>query len=87
MSAACEHLEGIAFEDFVATECPDCVAAGDTWVNLRQCVGCGYVGCCDSSKNRHASGHAAETGHLLVRSAMPGELWVYCYEHQAVAQP
>ena len=37
--------------------CEDCVKLGDTWVQLRVCKTCGYVGCCDSSKNRHARKH------------------------------
>ena len=36
---------------------------GDTWVHLRLCLTCGHVGCCDSSKNKHATKHfhATET--------------------------
>ena len=30
---------------------------GDTWVHLRLCLTCGHVGCCDSSKNKHATKH------------------------------
>jgi hypothetical protein len=36
---------------------------------------CTHLGCCDDSPNRHASGHAAESGHPIVRSAEPGEEW------------
>ena len=28
---------------------------GDIWVHLRECLICGHVGCCDSSKNKHAT--------------------------------
>lgn len=28
---------------------------GDQWVQLRLCLKCGHVGCCDSSKNKHAT--------------------------------
>ncbi len=88
MSAPCEHLENVTFEDFVATDCPDCVAAGSSWVHLRQCVECGYVGCCDSSPNKHASRHAADNpGHPTARSAEPGELWVWCYVHDTGVKP
>ena len=82
MSAPCEHLEGVTFEDFVATECPDCVASGSRWLHLRQCVDCGYVGCCDSSKNRPARAHFSELGHPVVRSIEPGETWGWCYEDE-----
>jgi hypothetical protein len=37
--------------------CEECLQSGDTWVHLRMCLECGHVGCCDSSKNRHARGH------------------------------
>jgi uncharacterized UBP type Zn finger protein len=43
------------------------------------CLACGRVGCCDSSKNRHATKHFQATGHPLVRSIEPGENWVWCY--------
>jgi uncharacterized UBP type Zn finger protein len=43
------------------------------------CLTCGKIGCCDSSPNRHASGHAAEAGHPIVRSAEPAEDWSWCY--------
>jgi uncharacterized UBP type Zn finger protein len=59
--------------------CPDCVAIGDTWVHLRVCLGCGHVGCCDNSKNRHATRHFHATGHPVIQSLQPGETWRYCY--------
>jgi len=66
--------------------CPSCVEAGDTWVQLRVCKVCGHVGCCDSSKNRHARRHFEETGHALLGPANPGGPggdWLWCYEHDA----
>jgi len=62
--------------------CEECLAMGDTWVHLRLCVHCGHVGCCDDSKNRHATKHHAQTGHAVVRSQEPGETWMWCYAHQ-----
>lgn len=61
-------------------ECKDCIEQGDKWVHLRMCLTCGYVGCCDSSKNRHARQHYRESGHPLIRSIEPKETWRYCYE-------
>ena len=51
--------------------CEDCLAIGGRWVHLRVCLTCGNVGCCDSSPNRHASGHARGRGapHHAVRGA------------------
>jgi monovalent cation/hydrogen antiporter len=62
--------------------CEACVAAGDVWVQLRMCLTCGLVGCCDSSAGRHASAHAADAGHPVVRSVEPGEAWRWCYIDQ-----
>ena len=50
--------------------CEECLQSGDTWVHLRMCLECGHVGCCDSSKNRHARGHFHTTQHPLIRSAV-----------------
>ncbi|MCS6303060.1 MAG: UBP-type zinc finger domain-containing protein [Nitrospira sp.] len=52
---------------------------GDTWVYLRLCLSCGHVGCCDSSKNTHATKHFHKTHHPIVRSFEPGEHWRWCY--------
>jgi uncharacterized UBP type Zn finger protein len=43
------------------------------------CLECGNVGCCDSSKNQHATKHFHKTKHPLMRSIEPGEEWVWCY--------
>jgi hypothetical protein len=43
------------------------------------------VGCCDSSKNRHATKHAKHESHPLARSIEPGETWVWCYVDEVVA--
>ena len=59
--------------------CADCIEKGDGWVHLRICKICGYVGCCDSSKNKHARKHFEETGHMLIQSFEEGEDWYWCY--------
>lgn len=59
--------------------CEDCLKIGDTWVHLRMCMECGHVGCCDSSKNRHARAHFHQTHHPIIRSIEPGEDWRWCY--------
>ena len=64
--------------------CEACVQAGDTWVHLRMCLHCGSVGCCDDSKNRHASRHARQAGHPVMRSVEPGEDWIWCFAHNRV---
>lgn len=66
--------------------CSRCLATGDRWVHLRVCLACGEVGCCDSSRNRHASGHARVTGHALAMSFEPGEDWVWCYVDEEMVE-
>jgi MFS family permease len=56
---------------------------GQGWVHLRVCLSCGYVGCCDSSRNRHATAHFFATAHPIVRSLEPGESWRWCYVDEA----
>src|SRR5579871_2918989 len=59
--------------------CEECLKTGDTWVHLRMCAECGHVGCCDSSKNRHARAHFHQTQHPIIQSAERGEDWRWCY--------
>ena len=37
-------------------------------MHLRLCMICGHVGCCDSSKNRHATKHFHSSHHAIMRS-------------------
>ena len=78
--ASCTHLDQIKVETTDIRVCEECVKMGDLWVHLRLCLTCGHVGCCDSSKNKHATKHFHKTSHPLVRSLEPGENWVWCYE-------
>lgn len=75
----CTHLEQIKFRTTTKHVCEECVKMGDTWVHLRLCLICGQVGCCDSSKNTHATKHFHKSKHPLVRSIEPGEAWIWCY--------
>lgn len=59
--------------------CPDCMTEGDDPVQLRMCLTCGYVGCCESSPARHAEEHFRATGHPVMRTIEPGESWRWCY--------
>ena len=59
--------------------CEECLKSGDAWVHLRLCRICGHVGCCDSSKNKHATKHFHATGHAIMKSFEPGEDWHWCY--------
>jgi uncharacterized UBP type Zn finger protein len=59
--------------------CPECLADGTHPVQLRLCLSCGHVGCCDSSSGRHATGHFSTTGHPLMRTFEPNERWRWCF--------
>ncbi|MFI9581487.1 UBP-type zinc finger domain-containing protein [Streptomyces sp. NPDC052236] len=63
----------------LAETCAKCLATGSHPVQLRLCLACGYVGCCDSSPYRHATGHFKETGHPVMRSFEPGADWRWCF--------
>jgi hypothetical protein len=64
------------------TGCVECDEGGGWWVHLRRCAQCGHIGCCDSSPSQHASQHAAQSGHRLVRSFEPGEAWFWDYQSE-----
>jgi CPA1 family monovalent cation:H+ antiporter len=70
-----------------ARGCPECVAAGSAWRNLRMCLNCGSVGCCDSSPNRHASKHWQATGHNMMRSIEQGDEWTYDFVTGKLDEP
>ncbi|SFK51830.1 Kef-type potassium/proton antiporter, CPA2 family [Geodermatophilus ruber] len=75
----CGHAEASRPVVPRAPGCVACLRAGTDWVHLRICLSCGHVGCCDSSRHRHARVHAHTDGHPLVVSAEPGESWGYCF--------
>lgn len=75
----CTHLDQIADVTPSGNGCVECLATGGRWVHLRVCQSCGHVGCCDNSPGRHATGHARETRHPIVRSFEPREDWFWCY--------
>jgi len=78
-SKACKHTDQARTVSYPRRECPECVAQGDRWVHLRICMVCGHVGCCDSSKNKHARAHFEKTGHPIIKSIEPNEDWAWCY--------
>ena len=84
----CTHLDQIHDVAPSAEGCEERLQTGDTWVHLRECLICGHVGCCDSSRNKHASGHFHTTGHPLVQAFPPGEGWTSgCYVDRLVLEP
>lgn len=78
-SPTCTHLKMTRAVMPSARGCEECLRTGDTWVHLRLCMTCGHVGCCDSSKNKHASKHYPATGHPIIKSLERGDDWAWCY--------
>lgn len=79
-NTTCSHMGTIAPHVRPHSQgCEECLAMGDGWVHLRLCMQCGHVGCCDDSKNKHATKHFHAKKHPLVRSLEPGEEWGWCY--------
>ena len=86
-SQGCAHLAEIQEVTPSAEGCENCLKSGDEWVNLRLCLTCGHVGCCDSSKNKHATRHHHETHHPMIVSFEPEEEWVFCYLDEITISP
>lgn len=84
MPSECSHLDRIQIAELpeAVDGCVACLATGEPWLHLRICLVCGFVGCCDDSPNRHATAHAHQTDHPLIRSLEPGERWSWCYIDQ-----
>jgi tellurite resistance protein TerC len=75
----CTHRDQIANVTPNTEGCEECLQSGERWVQLRMCLACGHVGCCDSSKNKHATAHFQASGHPIMRTIEPGESWKWCY--------
>lgn len=59
--------------------CEECSKIGQGWNELRVCMTCGHVGCCETSKGKHAKKHFEETGHPIAKPLGTGEDWTWCY--------
>ena len=79
----CVHLTDDQQPQPDAHACPACIRDATPSVQLRMCLTCGSVGCCDSSVGRHAAGHFEATGHPVMRSIEPGDTWGWCYVDKA----
>jgi len=83
----CDHLDQIHDVTPSSSGCEECLRLGDDWFHLRVCMYCGHVGCCDQSKNRHATAHQHRTGHAIIQSFQPDEEWMYCYPDDVFMEP
>ena len=80
----CTHTNEIRDVHPNTKGCEECLKTGDTWVHLRLCLECGHVGCCDSSKNKHATTHFHATKHPIMRPIERGESWGWCFIDEAM---
>jgi uncharacterized UBP type Zn finger protein len=86
MAGKCGHLDSVRTDLPRTQGCEECLKLGDSWVHLRLCRNCGHVGCCDSSKNQHATKHFRATHHPIMTSIEPGESWSWCYVDEIVME-
>ncbi len=83
----CTHLNQIKdVKPRTPDGCEECLKIGDEWVHLRMCMICGHVGCCNSSKNKHATKHWMETGHPIMQD-YPDREWMWCYVDEVYIEP
>lgn len=82
MKKECSHFSEIRDVTPSGKGCQECLEMGDTWHHLRVCATCGHVGCCDNSKNKHATKHFEETGHPVMKSYEPRQDWGWCFVHE-----
>lgn len=75
----CEHARDLRPVMARTRGCEECRALGEQWNELRVCLACGYVGCCEDSQYAHALQHYNATGHPLIASLERGETWGWCY--------
>lgn len=78
-NTTCSHVDQIKDVTPSAEGCEECLKTGQSWVELRECLVCGHVGCCDSSPGKHAAAHFHETQHPIIESFKSSREWRYCY--------
>jgi uncharacterized UBP type Zn finger protein len=78
----CEHADGIQSVTPRARGCEECITLGAAWHELRVCLTCGHVGCCEDSPHAHALQHFRTSAHPLIASYERGETWGWCYVHR-----
>ena len=83
----CEHFDAIRKVRPQTDGCAECLALGMESHELRVCLTCGHVGCCEDSAGRHAQRHFEETGHPMIASYERLETWGWCYVHRRYFDP
>jgi uncharacterized UBP type Zn finger protein len=82
LTERCEHVSEVQQVTPRTSGCEECLALGAPWNELRVCLSCGHVGCCEDSVHAHALQHFNTTGHPLIASLDRGETWGWCYIHR-----
>ena len=75
----CGHRQGLVKK--VASSEVNC-AVCEVKHDLRICLTCGYVGCCESS-NSHNTEHFKQTNHPLIKPYHCDYDWIWCYRCEA----
>lgn len=73
--AECRHLDALRSE--ARSEKGECEACGLTQ-DLRICLICGHVGCCES-RGAHDTEHFRKSGHPFIRPHRSDYNWLWCY--------
>ena len=75
----CEHFDQVTAVAPRTDGCEECMAIGSSWTELRICLICGHVGCCEDSRHAHALEHFNATGHPMIGAYDPPAKWGWCY--------
>ena len=87
MAVRCEHVGEIREVRPTGNGCKECLETGQRWIQLRECMTCGHVGCCDSSPGRHARAHFEHMHHPIIKSFEPAQDWFWCYVDRTYVEP
>jgi uncharacterized UBP type Zn finger protein len=80
----CRHVDQVQAVEPNTDGCEECLKTGGQWVNLRLCLICGHVGCCDDSPGKHASAHYGDTSHPIVQLGVEGHEEWWCFADQII---
>src|SRR3954463_3741598 len=81
-TGTCSHFSDLQQVAPMSKGCEECLAIGASWTELRVCLTCGHVGCCEDSKHAHALQHFNNTAHPIIAPYEGSETWSWCYVHR-----
>lgn len=79
---SCTHTDQIQVSTPTTMGCEECLNLGEPWALLRMCRTCGHVGCCDTSRHKHATLHFQTTGHPIAQLLEHAQETDWCYIDQ-----